>query len=148
MTDHKIVALILNSEYFLQYRQVSNTCKFDQNTTIITYKTIPDHIKKLFKDRLDNLITEEFKTKSKAIYNRFNKTITPRELQNINQNWYFLKSMLIKIKNSDTLKNYKKKRINPNQNHLLNFPLYIRQISNLISKLHNALSQFNKKRIL
>jgi exonuclease III len=146
-TDHKIVALILNKEYFLQYRQESTTCKFDQNTTFITYKNIPDHIKRLFKDRLDNLMTEASKTKSITIYKQFNKDPS-HELQIINQDWYFLKNMINKIKNSDTLADYKKRKINPNQNHFLTFPLHIRQLSNSISKLRNALSQFNKKRIL
>jgi hypothetical protein len=55
---------------------------------------------------------------------------------------------LTKIKNSDTLTNFKRKRINQHQNQFLDFPLFIRQIANSISQLRNSFSQFNTKRIL
>jgi hypothetical protein len=44
--------------------------------------------------------------------------------------------------------NFKRKRINQHQNQFLDFPLFIRQMANSISRLRNSFSQFNMKRIL
>jgi hypothetical protein len=40
-TDHKVVAIVLDKEYFLKYRQNSEYCKFEQNSYKIIYKNIP-----------------------------------------------------------------------------------------------------------
>jgi hypothetical protein len=61
-TDHKLVAILLNKEYFLKYRQNCKYSNFSQNREIIIYKNIPDNYKKLFKDRLENLINNQYKT--------------------------------------------------------------------------------------
>jgi hypothetical protein len=82
------------------------------------------------------------------IYKQYNKLQTPNNLRIINQDWHFLKHTLIKIKNSDTLTNFKRKRINQHQNQFLDFPLFIRQMANSISRLRNSYSQFNTKKIL
>jgi hypothetical protein len=125
ITDHKLVATLLNKEYFLKYRQYSNYSTFTQNRPIIVYKNIPDNYKKLFKDRLDYLINEQYKIEIIRTYKKFNKISTTNSLRIINQDWHFLKHVIVKIKNSDTLTNFKKKRINPHQNQFLNFPLFI-----------------------
>jgi hypothetical protein len=132
----------------LKYRQTSKCSNFSQNREIINYKTIPDNYKKLFKDRLDILIDEEYKTKIIRTYQQYNKLEMSNNLRIINQEWHFLKHTLTKIKNSDTLKDFKRKRLNQNQNQFLDFPLHIRQMANSISHLRNSLSQFNTKRIL
>jgi hypothetical protein len=147
-TDHKLVAILLNKEYFLKYRQNCKYSKFIQNREIIIYKNIPDNFKKLFKDRLDNLINDQYKTEIIRIYKQYNKLQTSNNLRIINQDWHFLKHTLIKIKNSDTLTNFKRKRINQHQNQFLDFLLFIRQMANSISRLRNSFSQFNTKRIL
>jgi hypothetical protein len=46
------------------------------------------------------------------------------------------------------LMNFKRKRINQHQNQFLDFPLFIRQMANSISRLRNSFLQFNTKRIL
>jgi hypothetical protein len=132
----------------MQYRQDSRISKFHQNTPKINYKIIPDYIKKVFRNRLDNLINKNHKKEMILSYKQHNKLTTSAALRNINQDWFFLKQTLIKIKESDTLKDYKKKNLNSQQNQYLNFPLHIRQMANTISKLHNIFLQFNKKRIL
>jgi hypothetical protein len=147
-TDHKLVAILLNKEYFLKYRQHCKYSNFSQNREIITYKNIPDNYKKLFKDRLDTIINDRYKTEIIRLYKQYNKTQTPNNLRIINQDWHFLKHTIIKIKNSDTLQSFKRKRINQHQNQFLDFPLFIRQMANSISRLRNSFSQFNTKRIL
>jgi hypothetical protein len=107
--DHKLVATLLNKEFFLKYRQDSKYSTFTQNRPIILYKTIPDNFKKLFKDRLDNLINGHYKTEVIRTYKKFNKLTTNSSLRIINQEWHFLKHTINKIKNSDTLSNYKRK---------------------------------------
>jgi hypothetical protein len=62
ITDHKLVAILINQEYFLKYRQDSNMSTFTQNRPTIVYKNIPDNFKKLFQDHLDNLINDHYKT--------------------------------------------------------------------------------------
>jgi hypothetical protein len=147
-TDHKLVAILLNKEYFLKYRQYCKYSNFSQNREIIIYKNIPDNYKKLFKDRLDILINDQYKTDIIRVYKQYNRTQTPNNLRIINQDWHFLKHTIVKIKNSDTLQNFKRKRINQHQNQFLDFPLFIRQMANSISHLRNSFSQFNTKRIL
>jgi hypothetical protein len=147
-TDHKIVVIILNKEYFLKYRHYSKYSSFSQNREIIVYKTIPDNFKKLFKDRLDTLINDQYKTKVIRIYKKYNKLQTSNNQRIINQDWHFLKHTLVKIKNSDTLTKFKRKRLNQHQNQFLDFPLFIRQMANSVSRLRNLYSQFNMKRIL
>jgi hypothetical protein len=147
-TDHKLVAILLNKEYFLKYRQHCKYSNFSQNREIIIYKNIPDNYKKLFKDRLDILINDQYKTKIIRLYKQYNKIQTSNTLRIINQDWHFLKHTIINIKNSDTLQDFKRKRINQHQNQFLDFPLFIRQMANSISRLRNSFSQFNTKRIL
>jgi exonuclease III len=48
-TDHKLVAILLNKEYFLKYRQYCKYSNFSQNREIIIYKNIPDNYKKYLK---------------------------------------------------------------------------------------------------
>jgi hypothetical protein len=58
-TDHNLVAILLNKEYFLKYRQNCKYSNFSQNREIIVYKNISDNFKKLFKDRLSTINTKQ-----------------------------------------------------------------------------------------
>jgi hypothetical protein len=139
------VETIINKEFFLQYRSQAKVCNFLQNKSRIMYKNIPDNLKKMFKDKLNEIIQKPPISQP----HHANQPITPNhhDPNNINMMWKHIKDSMIKIKNSDLLKEFKKKQIPLTQNQHLEFLLEIRQMSNTISVLRNLYAQFNMKRI-
>jgi hypothetical protein len=106
-TDHKIVGSIINKEFFLQYRSQAKICNFSQNKTRIMYKTIPDNIKKMFKDRLDDIIIQQ-PTRQYTVQLQLS-TSNSYNQPNLNNMWKHIKNCMNKIKNSDLLKEFRKK---------------------------------------